>query len=167
MASLGHNELRCSLFKDCALAQGNDFKSACIIWGLISTVCILLLMQSYYKKYIVHLLQNKSTHKMLIHWVLAMHICISDWVVICSFVPEHSTDFMSIWPLGTNSSENLIKSYNPLFNKMQLHFVGHRLCISIWRFAKWRPFCSGLNVLTHWGRVTHICISTTYQHWFR
>ena len=24
--------------------------------------------------------------------------------------------------------------------------------------AKWCPFCLGLNVLTHWGRVTHICI---------
>ena len=22
-----------------------------------------------------------------------------------------------------------------------------------------RPFCSGLNVLIHWGRVTHICVS--------
>ena len=25
--------------------------------------------------------------------------------------------------------------------------------------AKWRPFCLTLNVLTHWGRVTHICVS--------
>ena len=24
--------------------------------------------------------------------------------------------------------------------------------------AKRRPFCLGLNVLTHWGRVTHICV---------
>ena len=24
---------------------------------------------------------------------------------------------------------------------------------------KWRPFCLSLNVLTHWGRVTHICVS--------
>ena len=24
--------------------------------------------------------------------------------------------------------------------------------------AKWQTFCSGLTVLTHWGRVTHICI---------
>ena len=23
------------------------------------------------------------------------------------------------------------------------------------------------TVLTHWGRVTHICVSKTYQHWFR
>ena len=25
--------------------------------------------------------------------------------------------------------------------------------------AKWRPFCPGANELTHWGRVTHICVS--------
>ena len=25
--------------------------------------------------------------------------------------------------------------------------------------SKCRPFCLGLNVLTHWGRVTHICVS--------
>ena len=24
--------------------------------------------------------------------------------------------------------------------------------------AKWRPFCLSLNVLNHWGRVTHICV---------
>ena len=24
--------------------------------------------------------------------------------------------------------------------------------------GKWRPFCLSLNVLTHWGRVTHICV---------
>ena len=27
------------------------------------------------------------------------------------------------------------------------------------RFAKWWQFYSDLNVLTHWGRVMHICIS--------
>ena len=25
--------------------------------------------------------------------------------------------------------------------------------------AKWRPFCSCINLLTHWGRVTHICVN--------
>ena len=24
--------------------------------------------------------------------------------------------------------------------------------------GKWRPFCLGLNVLIHWGPVTHICV---------
>ena len=26
-------------------------------------------------------------------------------------------------------------------------------------FAKFQPFCSGPDVLTHWGRVTHICVN--------
>ena len=25
--------------------------------------------------------------------------------------------------------------------------------------VKWRQMCPGLNVITHWGRVTHICVS--------
>ena len=25
--------------------------------------------------------------------------------------------------------------------------------------AKWWPFCVGINALTHWGPVTHICVS--------
>ena len=25
--------------------------------------------------------------------------------------------------------------------------------------AKWRPFCLSFNVLTHWGRAMHICVS--------
>ena len=35
-----------------------------------------------------------------------------------------------------------------LFKKMHLKLPS----------AKCPPFCSGCNVLTHWGRVTHICI---------
>ena len=27
--------------------------------------------------------------------------------------------------------------------------------------------CAPVTWLTHWGRVTHICVSTTYQHCFR
>ena len=26
-------------------------------------------------------------------------------------------------------------------------------------YGKWRPFRLGLSILTHWGRVTHICVS--------
>ena len=32
----------------------------------------------------------------------------------------------------------------------------------------WRIYASpGLNELTHWARVTHICVSKLYHHWFR
>ena len=32
-------------------------------------------------------------------------------------------------------------------------------CIWKCRLRNGGPFCLGLNVLTHWGRVTHICVS--------
>ena len=54
-----------------------------------------------------------------------------------------------IGPLGTNSSEILIKIHKFSYKK-----VIHLKTSS----AKWRPFCLGLSVLTHWGRVTHICV---------
>ena len=52
-------------------------------------------------------------------------------------------------PLGTNFSEILIKIQTYSLKKMHLKMSSE----------KWQPFCLGLNVLTHWGRVTHICIS--------
>ena len=46
-----------------------------------------------------------------------------------------------------NLSEILIQIHTFLNKKMHLKMSG-----------KCRPFCLGLNVLTHWGRVTHICV---------
>ena len=60
-----------------------------------------------------------------------------------------------IGPLGTDFSEILIEMYTFLFKKRHLKMSS----------GKWRPFYLGLNVLngrdisTHWGRVTHICVS--------
>ena len=54
-----------------------------------------------------------------------------------------------IGPWGTNFSEILIGIHTFSFKKIYLKMSS----------AKWRPFCLSLNVLTHWGRVTHICIS--------
>ena len=33
--------------------------------------------------------------------------------------------------------------------------------------AKWRPFCSNRDMLTHWGRVTHIYVSRLGHHQFK
>ena len=49
-----------------------------------------------------------------------------------------------IEPLGTNFSEILIEIDTFSFKKMHLKMSS----------AKWRPFCLGLNVLTHWGLET-------------
>ena len=37
-------------------------------------------------------------------------------------------------------------------------FYSRKTHLDLW-FAKWRPFCPGLSILTHWDRVTHICVS--------
>ena len=49
-----------------------------------------------------------------------------------------------IGPLGTNFSEILIESITFSFKKMHLKMSS----------GKWQPFCLGLNVLTHCGRVS-------------
>ena len=51
-----------------------------------------------------------------------------------------------IGPLGTNFSEFLIVIHTFSFNKMHLKMSS----------AKWRPFCLGLNVLTHWQWETNM-----------
>ena len=33
--------------------------------------------------------------------------------------------------------------------------------------VRWQPFCLSFNMSTHWGRVTHICVSYLCQHWLR
>ena len=54
-----------------------------------------------------------------------------------------------IWFLGTNFSENSIEILTFSFRKIRLKVSS----------AKWRPFCIGLNVLTHWslGADTKMC----------
>ena len=41
----------------------------------------------------------------------------------------------------------------------KLKYFHWRNCIWKRRQPKWRPSCLGLNRLTHWGRVTHICVN--------
>ena len=53
---------------------------------------------------------------------------------------------LSIGPLGTNFSEILIGIQTFSFKEMRLKMSS----------AKWRPFCLGLNVLTHWGLVMQV-----------
>ena len=86
------------------------------------------------------------------------HICVSElgqhwfryWLVAWS-VPSHylnQCSLLSIGPLRTNFSEIQIKILCLSFKKMHLKFPS----------VKWRPFCRGGDELTHWGRVTHICV---------
>ena len=61
-----------------------------------------------------------------------------------------SADLLWIGTLATYLNEIWIKiKKNFSFIKMHLKMLS----------AKWRPPCLHLKVLTHWGRVTHICVS--------
>ena len=103
----------------------------------------------------------------LTHWGRVMHICVSKLTIIGSdngLVPGRrqtiiwtNYGILLIGPLGTNFNEILIGYQTFSFKKMHLKMSS----------AKWRPFCLGLIVLTHWGLVTHTCIRELGYYWFR
>ena len=123
---------------------------------------------------------NVSTLKVLIwllltHWGRVTHICVSELTIIG---PDNglspgrrqaiiwtNAGILLIGPLGTNFNEILIEIHTFSFKKMHLKMSS----------AKWRPFCLGLNVLTHCGQpeLTHCGLVTLYgdrdlgQHWLR
>ena len=78
------------------------------------------------------------------------HIYVSKIIVIGSdngllpgrlqAIIQSNAGILLIWPLGTNFSEMLIENDIFSFKKMHLEISS----------VKWRPFCLGLNVLTHW-----------------
>ena len=62
-------------------------------------------------------------------------------------------DLLSIGPSATNFNVTQIKTWKFSFNKLH------------WKCC--HTFCSGLNMLTHWGLVLPICISDMSHHWFK
>ena len=95
----------------------------------------------------------------LTHWGRVTHICVGNLTIIGSdnglspgrrqAITWTNAGILLIGPLGTNFSEISINVLTFSFTKMRLKVSS----------AKWRPFCLGLNVLTHCDRVTHKCIS--------
>ena len=103
------------------------------------------------------------------------HICIGNLTTIGSdngLSPEQrqaiiwtNAGILLIGPLGTNFNEILLELYTFSFTKMHLKMS----------FGKWRPFCLGLNALTHiqyiiywlcfvslcWGQIS-FCACTVY-----
>ena len=102
----------------------------------------------------------------LTHLPLVLHLYASvNWVSIGSdnglspvsfqAITWTNADILSVGLLGANFSEIQNKIQNFSFSKMHLKISS----------IEWRPFCPGgdeliycWSCLTHWGRVTHICV---------
>ena len=88
----------------------------------------------------------------LTHWGRVTHICASKLTIIGSdnglspgrrqAIIWTNAGILLIGPLEANFSEIWIEILICSFKKMRLKVSS----------AKWRPYCFGLNVLTHWGR---------------
>ena len=96
-----------------------------------------------------------SFFNVLTHWGRVTHICVGKLTIIGSdngLLPGRrqaiiwtNAGILLIEPLGTIFSEILIGIQIFSFMKMRLKMSS----------AKWRPFCLGLNVLTHQGLTKH------------
>ena len=94
-----------------------------------------------------HTLDSPSL--LLTHWGRVMHICLSNLTIIGSdnglspgrrqAITWTSVGILLIGPLGTNFSEMSIKIHTFLLKRIHLKMSS----------GKWRPFCLGLNMLTH------------------
>ena len=92
----------------------------------------------------------------LTHWGRVTHICVTKLIIIGSdnglspgrrqAIIGTNTGILLIGPLVTKFSENLIKIQTFSFKKMHLKMSS----------AKWRPFCLGLNVLSHMLQLNHL-----------
>ena len=91
---------------------------------------------------------SKYLVTVLTHWCRVTHICVGILTSIGSdnglspgrrkAIILTNAGILLIEPSGTNFSENVIKIQAFSFKKMHLKIS----------YAKWRPFCLGLNVLT-------------------
>ena len=108
-----------------------------------------------------------SMSGVLTHWGRVTHICVSKLTIIGpdnGLSPERrqaniwtNAGILLIGTLGTNFSETLSKIHTFSFKKIYLKTSS----------AKRRPFCLGLNVLTHWGRDKMAAIFQTTFSWMK
>ena len=103
----------------------------------------------------------------LTHWGRVTHICVSKLTTIGSdnglspgrrqAIIWSNAGILFNWTLGTNFSEILSEIDSFSFKQMRLKMSS----------GKWRPYCLGLNVLTHWGRDKMAAIfQTTFSNGF-
>ena len=111
--------------------------------------------------------QHLYQHRYLTHLPLMTHYVLVHWISIGSgnglssvrrrAITRSNADLLSIGPLWTNFSEIRSEILTFPFKKTGLKFSS----------GKFRPFCLGLNLLTPWGQVTHVCIRKLCNHWLR
>ena len=104
------------------------------------------------------------THKGLTHWGRVTHICVGNITIISSdnglspyqrqAIIWTNAAILLIGTLGTNFNEIVFKIHTSSFKNIHLKMAS----------GKWRPFCLGLNVLTHWGRDKMAAISQFQMH---
>ena len=112
------------------------------------------------------LYKRKDSFIDLTYWGRATHICVGKLTIIGSdnglspgrrqAIIWNNDGILLIGPYGTNSSEILIEILTFSFTKMSLKVSS----------AKWRPFCLGLNVLTHWGLIGRMWFNDLRHHRF-
>ena len=103
-----------------------------------------------------------DSYDILTHWGRVTHICVGNLTIIGSdnglspgrrqAIIWTNAGILLIGPLGTNFSEILIEIPTFSCNKMHLKMSS----------AKWRPFCPGLNELTHIFRSCFTCTGQLY-----
>ena len=118
---------------------------------------------------VVHrdLTQRQFVYSALTHWGRVTHICVSKLTIIGpnnGFSPGRrqaiiwtNAAILSNRPFGTNFSEISIELHILSFKKIHLKMSS----------GIWRPFCLGLNVLTHLGRdkMSNI-LQTVFSNYF-
>ena len=108
----------------------------CFSWDLPDKIWTLIKGHSWWNQFINLLRPNDA------------YICVGNLTIIgsnnglspggCQAIIWTNAGILLIWPLGTNFSEILIRILTFSFKEMHLKMS----------FAKWRPFCLSLNMLT-------------------
>ena len=128
-------------------------------WGWNKTTYILQIAFSF-----SCICQKKFTFCFQFHWM--------------KFVPNGSIDnepaliqVMAWHGTGNQPLPDSILTYCKLKSKEQMKFLSKwihfsRKCIWKVHLQNVSHFCPGLNMLTHWGEVTHTCMSILGHHCF-
>ena len=95
---------------------------------------------------LVFLIVTWQSH-MASHMLVFVQIIFVEWRY--QTITWTNADLLSLGPAGTKFNWIIIRKYWSSFKKMHIKMLAY----------KWWPFWSSFNVLTYWGRATHICAS--------